>query len=313
MGRIEIAGLPCLVDDEDLPTIVKYHWSPLRTKYTVYASGRVGGQKVLMHRMLLDAPAGLEVDHKNGNGLDNQRTNLRLATPQQNRWNRQNSPSGKSSAYLGVYWNKGRGVWQAQAKGETSRYLGRFSSEEDAARAYDYFVLLRRGPYGRTNFNYSPGWVPGPEDQAALSARRRRSFEKTTHERMSMSAAIELFKEGLEGGAYKDFSAAKRALAGMSLSEEERKEAVQLAMSEFNITESPPEPKKTRAAKKAPVDSVKNTLEDAAEAAHEAVVAAKKLPPAERRQVVAEGTRVFQLAMERLGKAPVGLAAVRRV
>jgi HNH endonuclease len=92
-----------------------------------YARGRVAGQRVYLHRLLLDAPRGLEVDHINGNGLDNRRCNLRLVSRSRNQLNRKDV----------------RGIWQQRTKWRAAvsvdgvRYhAGCFASAAAARRAY---------------------------------------------------------------------------------------------------------------------------------------------------------------------------------
>lgn len=97
------------------------------------------------------------IDHKNGNGLDNRRSNLRFCTNAQNQHNQRKwgSRSGKplSSRYKGVSWHR-RGHWRAkiQAQGKR-RYLGQFQSEEAAARAYDRAARELHGEFAVLNFS----------------------------------------------------------------------------------------------------------------------------------------------------------------
>jgi hypothetical protein len=98
----------------------------------------------------MNAPTGIEVDHRNHNGLDNRRSNLRLATGHQNQGNRR--PQGGSPRFKGVYLSRSK--WVAQIRfGGSKRYLGRFTVEEDAARAYDAAARLIFGEFACTNFN----------------------------------------------------------------------------------------------------------------------------------------------------------------
>lgn len=77
-------GLAALVDDEDYERLARYKWSVAWGSWYPYAQARVDGKRVLMHRLLTNAPAGYEVDHVNGHSLDNRRGNLRVVTRQEN-------------------------------------------------------------------------------------------------------------------------------------------------------------------------------------------------------------------------------------
>lgn len=125
-------GLYALVDDEDYPAVVGLSWCAMRTRHTFYAY-RSGS--VLMHRML--CPGWPQVDHANGDGLDNRRANLRPASHSQNQANRPKAP-GSSSQFKGVQLFRRTGKWRARIKIDgLEHHLGYFMVEADAARAYD--------------------------------------------------------------------------------------------------------------------------------------------------------------------------------
>ena len=100
-----------------------------------------------MHRVITGAPDGKEVDHINGDGLDNRRCNLRICDGAQNRKNKGPAKS-KLSRYLGVYYYHMPGVWRAACNG---RYLGTFTSEVAAALAYNEAALVQHGEFARLN------------------------------------------------------------------------------------------------------------------------------------------------------------------
>jgi hypothetical protein len=88
-------GLVALVDADDLVLVGGYRWHHKPEKRGPgYAMAFVGRRPIYMHRVILSAPAELEVDHRNGDGLDNRRDNLRLATQAQNM---QNKPAYRTS------------------------------------------------------------------------------------------------------------------------------------------------------------------------------------------------------------------------
>jgi len=151
-------GLIAAVDEADLLLLAGYSWSAMRVRNTWYAcayqrgSHGMGARKnVLMHRLLLDAPKGVQVDHRNGDGLDNRRINLRLASASQNQMNRHAS-AGRSQ-FKGVTWGGRAERWIArtQMDGE-SRHVGAFADEVEAARAYDSAALDRFGQFAHLNF-----------------------------------------------------------------------------------------------------------------------------------------------------------------
>jgi len=148
-------GKIALIDDEDWDLVCGYSWYYFHDDHNEYAKAREPKtrREVRMHRLIMDAPRGVQVDHWNGNGLDNQRHNLRLCT---NGQNRQNSSKSSKAAfrYKGVSWHdKGHSRIQASIKfnGKTIP-LGYYDREEDAARAYDAKARELFGEFARLNF-----------------------------------------------------------------------------------------------------------------------------------------------------------------
>lgn len=148
------AGRVALVDDEDYELVSGYRWHvqerkrPNGTTWGPYAKTVVlrDGRfvSIMMHKLITGYPA---TDHRNGDGLDNQRSNLRPGGATRNNHN-QRPCTGHSSRYKGVTWNKRISKWQAAIKiAGKSRYLGVFTSEEDAARAYVEAALAVQGEY----------------------------------------------------------------------------------------------------------------------------------------------------------------------
>ena len=100
-----------------------------------YLSGRK--QPLPLHRLLMDPPAGMVVDHKNGNPLDNRRVNLRLCTPDENSYNKPGKPKAVSR-FKGVSYRAARRHWIATIqKDGKAHYLGSSRFEDEAARIYN--------------------------------------------------------------------------------------------------------------------------------------------------------------------------------
>lgn len=115
-----------------------------------YAVRKVLGSTVLMHRVILDAPKGMQVDHINGNKLDNRRENLRLCTHLENR-RAYRPPSGRSR-FRGVYWKGSNQMWCAQIGLPGRRlYLGLYPTEIEAAAAYNRAAAEHFGPFAHPN------------------------------------------------------------------------------------------------------------------------------------------------------------------
>lgn len=153
MRRLELTrGKFALVDDADFPSLTEHRWHAFPAGKTWYAASSCGRKRVYLHRMILGAEPGMEVDHINGDGLDNRRTNLRLCSHRDNLRN-QRKQNGTTSRFKGVTWNQHSRRWYAQSKVNGKRiYIGCFKSEEDAARAYDALARSMFGPYARPNF-----------------------------------------------------------------------------------------------------------------------------------------------------------------
>ena len=186
-------GYTTEIDDADLPLISGFRWKALEVDGFVYAArnkkipGTRKSRVLLMHRVLMNPPSDKIVDHINGDSLDNRRENLRVGTQSGNLANMRKTRG--VSKYKGVYWNKERRKWQAQIRcGGDGRtiYLGRFDSEDDAARAYNAKALDLHGEWARLNdvndvndvrcpsmprsvVQKPPGWTP--PDIAGVLAR----------------------------------------------------------------------------------------------------------------------------------------------
>jgi hypothetical protein len=147
------SGHEVLVDDADYDWLASLPWRLAVRNKTSYAQMQVGrkGRRVYMHRMIMGEPDCL-VDHRNRNGLDNQRHNLRLATQPQNQHNR-GPVLGTSSRFKGVRRHSQNNCWVSHITfNKVRKHLGTFVSEEVAALAYDQAARELAGEFAKLNF-----------------------------------------------------------------------------------------------------------------------------------------------------------------
>lgn len=145
MKQVQLTqGKVALVSDSDWALVCKYKWhahkGSHKTWYATFCQRYGSGGKlkrfIRMHRLIKDAPKNLEVDHRNGDGLDNRRSNLRLATHKQNSHNK-TKHKDNASGFKGVSWDKRNSRWVVSIMVDGVYYfLGRFGSKINAAAAY---------------------------------------------------------------------------------------------------------------------------------------------------------------------------------
>jgi hypothetical protein len=149
-------GKYAIVDDEDYHWLSQFKWHAVPGARTWYAARNgvpdENGKRlqICMHQLLYFN--GEEVDHADGNGLDNRKSNLRFATKNQNQWNKRKACGHSSSSFKGVTWFKSAKRWIARMshKGKVIR-LGCFKKEKDAALAYNTEARKRFKEYARVN------------------------------------------------------------------------------------------------------------------------------------------------------------------
>lgn len=152
MKVIELVnGGEALVDDCDYNDLSSYLWYLSPSGYA-YRTQDLGGGKtrtVNMHNVIQISKKGMEIDHIDMNKLNNQRSNLRLATISQNKQNRRKAEK-TSSKYIGVYLSGNK--WVAQIKKDKEHiYLGRYKHEAVAALAYNRAAKELYGEHARVN------------------------------------------------------------------------------------------------------------------------------------------------------------------
>jgi hypothetical protein len=188
-GKIA-AGRVARVDDADYELVMQHQWSGWKDRRRrssanhMYAMTNImrDGKKttIRMHQLITGWPL---TDHRNGDGLDNQRHNLRVATERQNALNSRPRPG--SSRFKGVRWHRQAGRWQARIRSEgKARELGFYRDEEDAARAYDAAARELFGEFAYLNF---PDSYERPE----------RSLQFSKHPDVSDAAIVALRADGL--------------------------------------------------------------------------------------------------------------------
>jgi hypothetical protein len=141
-------GREVLVDDEDYPLLKRHTWTSVPGRNTWYALTTLGAKTVMMHSLISPMPSPFHTDHWDGNGLNNQKLNLRRATISENAMNR-GPEAGK--LYKGTHAYKGKFRAKIQYEGKQVN-LGTFVTEEEAAKRYDEAALEFHGKFAYLNF-----------------------------------------------------------------------------------------------------------------------------------------------------------------
>lgn len=145
-------GLVGMVDDKDYDFSMKWKWYAMKAKRTYYIARtkKINGKNTIiyLHRELMQTPKGIMTDHRDRNGLNCQRYNLRDCTVNEN--NRNKSACGRSK-YLGVSFDEDYPFAQIMINGKR-KYLGEFKTEELAAHAYDEAAKRYFGEFANLNF-----------------------------------------------------------------------------------------------------------------------------------------------------------------
>ena len=167
MKEIELTqNQVALVDDDDYEFLMSFKWHAQRAwKGKFYAYRRVGKGKISMHRIIMNAKHNQIVDHKDRNGLNNTRENLRFCSNSENGSNR--SSFGRSK-YLGVHYLKYTREYKSKVSGDITYYrcnyirasiknngkiihIGSFKTEEEAALAYNKMAIELHGEFANLN------------------------------------------------------------------------------------------------------------------------------------------------------------------
>lgn len=151
-------GFQAVIDDDDLPLVEGISWQAMKGQRsrTVYAKGFTKGSQhtrklVSMHRLIVGAQPGQLVDHIDMDGLNNQRSNLRIVDYVKNARHR-SMLRNNSSGFRGVTFVRGRERWVSRiGVGGTHVFLGYFKTKEEAALAYNEAALRLYGPDAQLN------------------------------------------------------------------------------------------------------------------------------------------------------------------
>jgi len=156
MQKIELTrDMFALIDDEDIEEVSKYNWRARKGRNTYYATTHIGDwrdkKNIHLHNLVMNTPAGFIIDHKDHNGLNCQKDNMRICTKRQNGKNRS---SWGVSKYLGVSQVKHKTCirWEAKIFSDGERkYLGSFRLEKEAAIAYNNAAQKIHGVFANLN------------------------------------------------------------------------------------------------------------------------------------------------------------------
>jgi hypothetical protein len=151
MAKIELANGKgvAVINDEDLDLVSGYKWFS-KDGYAmthVYINGK--RTSAYMHRLIINAPPDMQVDHIDGEPSNNLRSNLRVCTTAENQHNQHTRRS--ASGYKGVF--RGGKRWRAMIRfGGKQHYIGTFDKPEEAAMAYDRVAVINHGAFANLNF-----------------------------------------------------------------------------------------------------------------------------------------------------------------
>ena len=142
-----------LVDDNDFEELNKFKWHALKDENTFYTGRKIWDKKtkkqkyITMHRVIMKTPKGKETDHIDNNGLNNQRSNLRIVTHSQNQMNKGMSKNN-TSGFKGVSWDKNSKKWLALIRFNGKQiYLGVYTTKEEASEAYIKACIKYHGEF----------------------------------------------------------------------------------------------------------------------------------------------------------------------
>jgi hypothetical protein len=151
MKKIKLTqGKYTTVDDEDFVSLNKYKWYATKKFKTYYAVRSLkNGSKIQMHRVILNTPENMETDHVDGDGLNNQKNNLRACTHSENQSNKSKYVNN-TTGYKGLSWCERNKKWLVRISVNKKRfYLGHFKSKKEASEVYNIACLKKHGKFAK--------------------------------------------------------------------------------------------------------------------------------------------------------------------
>src|SRR5258708_5073420 len=214
-------GKVALVDDEDFEELSGYRWLASKRMKKWYAVRQLRNRKfIAMHRAILGlTDSKIQGDHRNGDGLDNRRENLRSCSWPENSRNRRPNKNRKHSKFKGV--GRVSGKWTAEIKTERQNiHLGRFQDEKDAAAAYDIAAkyLFRDFAFQNSTLDNTIHSIYSAH-MATLVIRKIEEtlLKKVRHEAVDRGISLrELVIEKLGGADGEDQESRNRGTVGLS-------------------------------------------------------------------------------------------------
>lgn len=156
--QIELTqGKTAIVSAEDFEYINQWKWSydghnhcAVRSE-TIKKDGKYKSKSILMHKLIMETPKGMDTDHINGDRLDNRKSNLRICTHRENMCNRKQSKANKSG-YKGVSWDNKYSKWVTRIRtSEKYMHVGYFKDKLSAAKAYNEAAKKHHGKFAKLN------------------------------------------------------------------------------------------------------------------------------------------------------------------
>lgn len=205
-------GKVAIVDEADAEMVSRYRWCYLNVGYAARHE-RIDGKDrmILMHRFLLGASSEQLVDHINGDGLDNRRVNIRLCTKADNQRNQRRN-NRNTTGYKGVSFDKARGKYIASIHViGTQIHLGRFSTAEEASKAYEDAASRYHGEfaYSQSVDAVPPAVVEAVSSRPGFSSRYRGVTWSKQHRRWKTSIGVD--GQSVHVGLFDTETAAARA------------------------------------------------------------------------------------------------------